>query len=73
MNKNEALQILLQSAQERIGCILRTNDAERLRQKLYQARKRAQEGGDTSLDDLQFRTSPFPEGQIVICKRRLRE
>jgi hypothetical protein len=71
MNKNEALQILLQVASEPIGLLLRASDPQRLRMKLYQARREAQQNGDASLDDLQFRISPFPEGQIVIVKRHL--
>lgn len=65
MTKEEGLLLLLEAANEKIGLLLTTNDPERARQKLYSIRR---EAGDASLTGLQIRISPFPDGELVICK-----
>lgn len=57
-------ELLYQAMAEPIGLLVQTSDPERLRQRLYQARA----AGGTEFSCLQFRISPFPDGNIVICK-----
>lgn len=65
MNTRE-LQLLLEAAgRAHIGLLIRTNNPEALRQRLYAARAAS---GAPEWAGLQFRISPFPEGQLVICK-----
>ena len=62
---HEALVTILQTAlDEPIGLLLRTSDTTKVRMLLYKARTNA---GDPRLASLQFRVSPFPEGDLVIC------
>lgn len=58
-------EFLYQALAEPIGLVLRTSDPVRARQQLYQARQAAQ---DPSLDCIQIRMSPFPDGDLVLCK-----
>jgi len=61
------LDILYLALAEPIGLVVRTSDRDRARQQLYQARTKA---GDDALKDLQFRVSPFSEGDLVVCHQR---
>lgn len=65
------LALLEQAAQEPIGLLVRVvGDVEKLRQKLYGVRRLA--GPQAGLEGLQFRLSPWPEGQLVICRQGAR-
>lgn len=57
--------LLYQALAEPIGLLLKAPEREKVRQKLYQARTAI---GDPALAVLQFRVSPFAEGDLVICK-----
>lgn len=57
--------LLYHTLSEPIGVLLRTSDPRRLRQQLYSARSACQ---DSRLNVLQFRLSPWAEGDLVICK-----
>jgi len=59
------LSLWLQAKNEPIGVVLRTNDPHRAKQQLYRARADA---GMPELVNLQLRTSPFDEGQLVIVR-----
>jgi hypothetical protein len=65
MPARDHIPLLYRALNEPIGLLVSTNDAKRLRQQLYLARTEAL---DPALEILQFRMSPFPDGQIVICK-----
>lgn len=66
----EHLQLILQAAlAEPIGLVLRTNDRERARQRLYAARVKL---ADPAFATLQIRISPFTDGDLVICKETVR-
>lgn len=65
---NEYLALLLAALSEPIGLLVAASDAERARQKFYSARKAS---GNPALAALQIRISPFPDGQLVICKERI--
>lgn len=68
MTKSDpALQVLLyQALAEPMGLLCQANpDLETARQRLYAARRAA---ADPDLDVLQFRASPFAEGNLVIVK-----
>jgi hypothetical protein len=65
LTKDEVTMLLDRAMAEPIGLLIATNDPERLRQKLYAARARA----GSRYELLQFRMSPWPEGQLVVCKR----
>jgi hypothetical protein len=65
MPRPELLAILQSAMAEPIGLVLRTSDPTRARAALYKARAEAQ---DPQLACLQIRTSPFPDGNLVICK-----
>lgn len=58
------LAILEAALAEPFGLVLQTSDAGRARQLLYRARAEAHDPG---LAILQIRTSPFPDGDLVIC------
>lgn len=47
-----------------VGLLLSTNDIARAKAQLYAARASA--GG--VFDSLQIRTSPWPDGDLVLCK-----
>lgn len=64
-SKADFLAALYQALAEPRGLVLSTNDPARARMKLYAARKAS---GDSELDCLQVRLSPFPEGDLVITK-----
>lgn len=49
---------------EPIGILIRTNDVTTMKAKLYRVRKKSQ---ILDLMRLQIRTSPFPDGDLVIC------
>jgi hypothetical protein len=59
------LAIWLQALGEPIGLVLRTSDRERVRTALWSARKRS---GDSDLDVLVLRGSPWGEDELVICR-----
>lgn len=65
MNFEELGELLYRALGEPVGLLLRTSDRERLRQRLYQARARI---ADSELARVQIRISPFPDGDIVLCK-----
>lgn len=65
MTDKALLLVLLQAAEaESYGLLLRTSDFPRARAALYKARADA---GPGAFANLQFRASPFPEGDLVIC------
>ena len=69
MTPIEATSILYAAKMEPIGLLLRTSDVRLARQKLYAARRAAE---DPQLDDLQFRASPWPEeGDLIIVNRHI--
>lgn len=57
--------LLYSALAEPIGLLVQCSDLERAKQRLYQARTKL---ADPALAGLQFRTSPFPGGNLVICK-----
>ena len=61
----ELVAILYQAKRARIGLLLQASDRELARTRLYQARAAL---SDASLGNLQFRISPFGEGDLVIVK-----
>jgi hypothetical protein len=65
MAKQDWLPIWQLALQEPIGLLLRTNDPARAKAQLYRARADSQ---DPSLAALSIRTSPFEEGELVICR-----
>lgn len=69
-NDSAALQALLyQGLAEPMGLLCQASpDLDTARQRLYAARRAAQ---DPDLDVLQFRASPFAEGNLVIVKERV--
>jgi hypothetical protein len=59
------LEILYEAYRSELGIVVSTNDPERLRQKLYAARKK-----DPDLARLSFRISPTsPESELHIEKK----
>jgi hypothetical protein len=60
--------LLYLAAAEPVGLIIRTSDVAATRSGLYKTRAKL---NDPALADLQFRLSPFVDGDIVICKRRV--
>lgn len=63
------LELWYRALAEPIGVSITTNNADRMRQKLYQARKAA---GDPALASLMLHTSPRnPSGEIVITHREV--
>jgi hypothetical protein len=64
MTLREATEMLYQAAAESFGLLLDASDPGRVRQQLYSAKRRAE---DPTLDALQIRLSPLPEGNLVIC------
>ena len=65
MNRAAATELLYLALGEPLGVLLRTSDYEKARMALYAARTAAM---DPALDCLQFRRSPFPDGDLVIAK-----
>lgn len=63
MPVSELEMLLDQALTEPIGLLLSCSDPERFRARLYTERRKS---GRFSC--LQFRISPFPDGQLVICK-----
>lgn len=61
------LSILQDALEEPYGLLIQTSDPARARQALYRARADA---NDDRLSILQVRTSPFAEGDLVICHPR---
>lgn len=61
-------QALYLALAEPVGLLLATSDTARARQRLYQARARL---ADPGLEVLQFRASPYPDGDLVITKVRV--
>lgn len=57
--------LLQQAAASRVGLLLRTNNPEGLRMQLYAVRR---ENQLPDLLELQIRMSPFPDGDLVICR-----
>lgn len=58
------LSILTLAEGEPIGLLLSVSDFDRARAGLYQARTKV----PGRFGDLQFRASPFPDGNLVICR-----
>ena len=65
MTRDEFLALLYQALGEPIGLLLQCSNPGLARQRLYAARASAR---DPALGGLQIRMSPFPEGNLVICK-----
>lgn len=63
MDRQQLTSILYDARGASIGLVLRTSDSHRLKHQLYAMRK---ELADPSLAELQIRTSPFPEGDLII-------
>lgn len=62
--------LLYAALAEPIGLLCQAEpDFATARQRLYSARKKL---GDPALEILQFRASPFPEGNLVIVKETIR-
>jgi hypothetical protein len=60
------LEYLYQALRSARGIVLRTSDRERLRQKLYAARRDA---GDTDLDVIALVPSPTSEEELWLVKK----
>ena len=70
-DQNEYLSLLYEALGEPIGLLVRTSDRERARQKLYAARR---EADDEALSVLQIRISPFADGEqndLIIVKSKV--
>lgn len=52
-----------------LGIVLRAEDSQRAKQRLYGARTKS---GDPDLDCLKFHTSPYDENEIWITKDRIK-
>lgn len=63
--KPEILEVLETAVASRLGVLYKTSDPERFRALLYAARAAS---GDSRFAKLQFRISPWPEGQVVVVK-----
>lgn len=63
MPRQDLKELLYVALAEPIGLLLATPDPARLKAQLYQSKK-----GDPELERIQIRTSPWPEGQLVLCK-----
>lgn len=64
------LEILYAALDEPIGLLLSTPQGmERVRNGFYLARDLSQ---DPALSELQLRSSPFPDGDLVIVKQRIK-
>lgn len=60
------LASILESAMAQpIGLLLRCSDPIAARAALYRARTKA---GNPAMSQLQIRISPFPDGDLVVCK-----
>lgn len=68
MTPAQLQEIMYLALSEPVGLLLQTSDRERARQAFYRARSAA---SDPALAELQFRVSPFPEGDLVICRQRV--
>lgn len=68
MTPAQLQEIMYLALAEPVGLLLQTSDRERARQAFYRARAAA---SDPALTELQFRVSPFPEGDLVICRQRV--
>jgi len=64
VSKERLLQLWLDALEQPIGVLLRTNDPNRAKQLLYRVRAEAKLD---ALANLQLRTSPFPDGDLIIC------
>ena len=62
------LSILYNALSRPIGLLLASPNPGLDRQRLYQARVKSL---DPSLAELQIRTSPFPDGDLVVCHQRV--
>jgi hypothetical protein len=62
---NELSELLLAAQAQPIGILVQTSNPERLRQRLYVLRAN---GGD-QFENLQFRLSSLPDGNLVIFKK----
>lgn len=60
------LEFLYQALSAPFGIVLRTNDVEKLRARLYAARKEAQ---DLDLDNLSLVPSPYSSSELWILRR----
>lgn len=63
-NHDELLSILQMALEEPLGIVIQTSDTTRAKMQLYRCRAVA---NDPSLAVLQIRTSPFEEGDLIIC------
>ena len=65
ITKDDLVMILQRALAEPVGLLLQASDFNLARARLYKARAEAL---DPAMSRLQFRSSPFPEGNLVICK-----
>ena len=65
VTKDDLVMILQKALAEPVGLLLQVSDFALARARLYKARAEAL---DPAMTRLQFRSSPFPEGNLVICK-----
>ena len=64
----DLIGLWLAAADEPIGLLLRSSDPGKAKQLLYRARTAGVAQGHTALAHMQLRTSPFPDGDLVICR-----
>lgn len=65
MNNQNLLPLLYSALAEPYGVLIRVSDSTRAKALLYRTRA---EANDPELATLQIRTSPFPDGDLVICR-----
>lgn len=63
-NHDQLLAVLHAALEEPIGIVIQTNDTVRAKMSLYRCRAAAE---DPALAELQIRTSPFSDGDLIIC------
>lgn len=64
---DDATQLIWQAHASPFGLLIQTSNFQTMQQRLYKARARL---ADPSLNDLQFRPSPFPDGNLIITRVR---
>lgn len=64
----ELADLLYQAAAQPIGLLIRTSSPERAQQRLSQVKYQLK---DPSLQGLQIRLSPWPEGDLAIVQRKV--
>jgi hypothetical protein len=65
MKPQDLLPLLYQALDEPFGLLVKVSDVIRAKAAFYRARADA---NDPALSVIQIRTSPFPDGDLVICK-----